>query len=345
MITCNETSLNMIMIQVLAAEEKCMLAEQFLRDANRLCYAKVDNVIQLTKQSTQKAQLDTILLWQTKDEIKEVKLDPIVIWQIKDKIEEAKHILDETIDKVEIAKNKLAIVEAEKKIVLETFIAACKSTAEVLFHENEQYIHENYPEIDSTKIKEILPNLLRKRTEHPEFSKRDIIGCLCSKIPCSIRYSNYLTETMPICEPSQDDCSICLEPLSVKQCVKTSCNHIFHRLCMFKTEKMCKFPPCPLCRKHISVLPQDTDKYQFLQLKQCNCCERHKRRRPHEFSSKAAFSYQCSNPLVDILMELLRNYDNSIRNPKCNCNCRKQMRLYCRILPDEVDELDASDDV
>ena len=62
MISCNETSLNMIMIQVQAAEEKCMLAEQFLRDANRLCYAKVDNVIQLTKQSTQKAQLDTILL-------------------------------------------------------------------------------------------------------------------------------------------------------------------------------------------------------------------------------------------------------------------------------------------
>jgi len=315
------TSLNMIMSQVQAAEEKCMLAEQFLRDANRLCYAKADNVIQLTKQSTQ-----------------EVKLDPIMIWQIKDEIEEAKRILEEAMDKVEIAKNKLTIVEAEKKIVLEAFHVICKSTAELLFHENEQYIHDNYPEINPNKIKEILPNILSKRTKHPDFSKRDIIGCMCNKIPCDIRYSNYITETMPICEPSLDDCSICLEPLATKQCVKTLCNHIFHRLCMLKTEKMCKFPPCPLCRKHVSILPQDSDKYQFLQLKQCNCCERHKRRRPHEFSSKAAFSYQCSNPLADILIELLYNYDNSICNQKCNCDCRKKMRLYCRILPNEDEE-------
>ena len=317
MITCNETSLNMIMIQVQAAEEKCMLAEQFLRDANRLCYTKADNVIQLIKQSTQEA-----------------KLDAIVLWQIKNEIEEAKRILEETIDKVEIAKNKLAIVEAEKKIVLEAFEAASKSTAELLFHENEQYIHKNYPEINPNKIKEILPNILRKRTINPYFSKRDIIGCMCNKIPCTINYSNNLTGIMPICEPSQDDCSICLEPLTTKQCVKTLCNHIFHRLCMSRTEKTYKFLPlCPLCRNHMCVLPQDSDEHQFLQLKQCNCCERHKLRRPRYFSSKAAFSYQCDNPLADILIELLYKYDNSISNSKCNCDCRKKMRLYCRILP------------
>lgn len=340
MTTYNETSLNTMIMQVQAAEEKCRLAEQVLWTARTWCYAKVDNANFLAKQSREMAQT----VWNSQNDNTEMSLLQ-EMWQVGAKAEEAKNLIEEAIDKVVIAEDKMTIAEKEKKIALDAFIAACKSTAELLFHENEQYINENYPEVDPNKIKTSLSNLLRTRTEHPEFSKRDIIGCLCGKIPCSIRYSNYLTETMSICEPSQDDCSICLEPLADKQCVKTSCNHIFHRLCMFKTEKMCKFPPCPLCREHISILPQDTDKYQFLQLKQCNCCERHKQRRPREFSSKAAFSYQCSNPLADILMELLRNYDNSIRNPKCNCNCRKQMRLYCRILPDEVDELDEMEEI
>ena len=331
MTTCSETtSLNMIMIQVNAAEEKYKLAEQVFWYAKTWCYAKADNITRLTKQSTQKAQE----VWNLQnDNIKLSLLESM--WRAKEEVEEAKRILEEAIDKVEIAKNKLAIVETEKKIVLELFVAACKSTAEILFRENEQYIHENYPEINPNKIKEILPNILSERTKNPDFSKRDIIGCMCYKIPCTINYSNNLTGIMPICEPSQDDCSICLEPLSSKQCVKTSCNHIFHRLCLSKTEKMCKFLPCPLCREHVCVLPQDNDKYQFLQLKQCNCCERHKQRRPREFSSKAAYSYQCGNPLADILIELLYKYDNSIYNSKCNCNCRKKMRLYCRILPDE----------
>jgi len=341
MITHNEiTSLNTMMMQVQAAEEKCKSVHIVLWTARTVCYAKVDNANFLSTQSLEKAQT----VWNSHNN--DIKL-PLLqeMWQAGADAEEAKRLLDEAIDKVVIAEDKMRIAEKEKTIALDAFITACKSTAELLFRENEQYIHENYPEVDPNEIKGILPNFLRRRTEYPEFSKRDIIGCLCGKIPCSIRYSNYLTETMSICEPSQDDCSICLEPLADKQCVKTSCNHIFHRLCMFKTEKMCKFPPCPLCREHISILPQDTDKYQFLQLKQCNCCERHKQRRPREFSSKAAFSYQCSNPLADILMELLRNYDNSIRNPKCNCNCRKKMRLYCRILPDEANELEEMEEI
>ena len=340
MTTHNEiTSLNTMMMQVQAAEEKCKSAHIVLWTARTGCYAKVDNANFLSTQSLEKAQ--TVGNSHNND-IELALLQEM--WQAGAEAEEAKRLIDEAIDKVVIAEDKMRIAEKEKTIALDAFIAACKSTAELLFHENEQYIHENYPEVDPNEIKGILPNFLRRRTEYPEFSKRDIIGCLCGKIPCSIRYSNYLTEMMPVCEPSQDDCSICLEPLAVKQCVKTSCNHIFHRLCMFKIGKMCEFPPCPMCRNHMGILSQDSDKYQFLQLKQCNCCERHKWRKPREFSSKAAFSYQCSNPLADILMELLRNYDNSIRNPKCNCNCRKQMRLYCRILPVESDELDASDD-
>lgn len=321
-----------------AVEEKCKSAEQAVNFTKIYCYAMTDKLNILTKESKKKAQD----VWESQNKNTEFPLIE-AMWQAGEKVEEVKRFLNDAIDKNVNAQNKLTIVEAEKKIILDKFNAECKSTTELLFNEYEQYICENYSEVDPNKIKEILPNILSERTKHPDFSKRDIIGCMCDKISCNIRYSNYLTEMMPICEPCQDDCSICLEPLAVKQCVKTSCNHIFHRLCMFKIGKMYKFPPCPLCRENMSVLPQDSDRDKFLQLKQCNCCERHKQRRPHEFSSKAAFSYQCSNPLADILMELLRNYDNSIRNPKCNCNCRKQMRLYCRILPVETDELDASE--
>ena len=333
MTTCIKTiSLNMMRAYttVQAAEEKCKSAEQAENRTKIYCYAMTDKLNILTN----KAQKNT--------EFSLVEIE--AMYQVEEKVEEAKRLLNEAIDKNVNAQNKLAIVEAEKKIILEAFKVACKSTAELLFNEYEQYIRENYPEVDPNKIKENLPNLLHRRIEHPELSKRDIIGCMCDKISCNIRYSNYLTEMMPICEPCQDDCSICLEPLANKQCVKTSCNHIFHRLCMYKIENMYNFITCPLCRNYIGILAQDSDKNKFLQLKQCNCCERHKQHRPREFSSKAAFSYQCSNPLADILTEILRDYDNSIREPKCNCNCRKQMRLYCRILPVESDELDASDD-
>ena len=52
---------------------------------------------------------------------------------------------------------------------------------------------------------------------------------------------------------------------------------------------------------------------------------------------------QCSNPRADVLMELLRKYDNSIRITKCNCNCRKQMRLYCKIYSNTFGQSDDSD--
>ena len=71
----------------------------------------------------------------------------------------------------------------------------------------------------------------------------------------------------------------------------------------------------------MGILSHDSDRHKFLQLKQCNCCERHKQRKSRDFSLKVVFSYHCSNPLADILIEILSDYDNSIREPKCNCDC------------------------
>lgn len=332
------TRIMMAYATVQAAEKKHKSAEQAVNCTKIYCYVMTDKLNAFTKESKKKAHD----VWKSQNKNTEFSLVE-AMWQAGEEVEEAKRLLNEAIDKNVNAQNKLAMVEAEKKIILDKFNAECKSTAELLFNEYEQYIHDNYPEVDTNEIKLKLSNILSERTKHPELSKRDIIGCMCGKIPCNIRYSNYLTGMMPICKPYHDDCSICLEPLAGKQCVKTSCNHIFHRLCMYKIENMHKFLTCPMCRNYIGILYQDSDKYQFSQLKQCNCCERHKQRRPRKFSSQAAFSYQCSNPLADILMEILRDYDNSIREPKCKCNCRKKMRLYCYILPDKSDELDASE--
>jgi hypothetical protein len=341
MTTTDETkSLNTMMMKVKAMETARLLAHSKLWAARTFCYAKQYNVEILSKQSKQ----NVLDVWYSKDSDKTDMSLVQTMWQTGIELDNATHILNNAKNKVVIVEDKLVIAEAKKKEALDAFIEVCNSTADLLFNDNKKHFSECYPEVDLDEIKTFLPNLLRRRTEYPDNSKCDIIGCLCDESPCKTRHSNYITEMMTVCKPHRDDCSICLDPLTLKPCVMTSCNHTFHRSCMFKLENTHKFPLCPLCRKHISVVPHDSDKDNFLQLKKCKCCERHKRKRPHELSSKAVISYQCSNPRADILMELLRCYDNSIRNPKCNCNCRKQMRLYCRSLSDKVDVLDTLDD-
>lgn len=337
--TTDETkSLNTMMMKVKAMEATRLLVHTELWVARTLCYAKQYNVDILSKHSKQNV-LDVCY---SKD-INMTDLSSVqTMWQTE--LDNAMHFLNNAKNKVMIVEDKLVIAEEKKREALAAFIEVCNSTADLLFNDNKKYFSEYYPEVDLDEIKTLLPNFLRRRTEYPDNSKCDIIGCLCDKDPCKTRHSNYITEMMRVCKPHRDDCSICLEPLTVKQCVKTSCNHTFHRSCMFQLENTYKFPSCPLCRKNMYPIPNDSDKDIFLQLKQCNCCERHKRKRPLELSSKAVISYQCSNPRADILMELLRCYDNSIRNPKCNCNCRKQMRLYCRSLPVEVNVLETLDD-
>jgi hypothetical protein len=46
-----------------------------------------------------------------------------------------------------------------------------------------------------------------------------------------------------------DSCSICLETLG--NCVLTSCNHKFHKLCLYNV--LIKKNECPLCRNSVSV--------------------------------------------------------------------------------------------
>ena len=199
-----------------AAEEKRKSAEQAVNCTKIYCYAMTDKLNILTKESKKKAHD----VWESQNKNTEFSLVE-AMWQVGKEVEEAKLLLNEAIDKNVNAQNKLAMVEVEKKIILDKFNAECKSTAELLFNEYEQYIHDNYPEVDTNEIKLKLSNILSERTKHPELSKRDIIGCMCGKIPCNIRYSNYLTGMMPICKPCHDDCSICLESVAGKQCVQT----------------------------------------------------------------------------------------------------------------------------
>ena len=161
MITCSETtSLNTMMIQVKAAEEKCKLAEQFFWHAKTLCYVKADNVTHLTKQSRQKAQAVWNLHNNTEkvEEVEEVKciLEEIMLqamWQASEEVEEAKRILEETIDKVVIAEDKKKIAEKEKTIALDTFIAACKSTAVLYIRESLEKLEKKRLEKDSKDSK------------------------------------------------------------------------------------------------------------------------------------------------------------------------------------------------
>jgi len=52
-----------------------------------------------------------------------------------------------------------------------------------------------------------------------------------------------------VSNPPQDDCAICLEPLSNKKSVITTCKHYFHKECIKKSSSFKE--SCPLCRTKI----------------------------------------------------------------------------------------------
>jgi len=351
MITFDETkSLNTMFMKVKAAETERLLAHEELLAARTLCDEKKNTADILLKQSEQYArdvwnsnknrESEFVqMMCQSQSELLQM------MWQSGFEADEAKRLLNDAKDKVVIAQDKVVITKAEKKKLVDELIAACNSTADLLFNENEQHIRECYPEVDLNEIKTFLRKMLLRRTEYPKYTRCDIIGCFCGDKLEKPRHSYSIIDSMEVCKPYKDNCTICLDPLKLKQCVITSCNHIFHRSCIYQLEKIKEFPLCPLCRYPMGILSQEEDETDFLQLQKCECCERHKRKRPRKLSDKAVVPYQCSNLRADILMELMRKYDNSIRTIKCNCNCRKQMRMYCKICPDGFgsDESNESD--
>ena len=350
MITFDETkSLNTMLMKVKAAETERLLAHKELLAARTLCDEKKNNADILLKQSEQYARY-VWNLWNFHKNIESEFEQTMcqtgllqMMWQTGFEADEAKCLLDDAEKKVMIAEERVKITEAKKTKALEPLKAACNSSADLLFNENEQHLRECYPEVDLDEIKTLLSKVLFRRIEYPEDSRCNVIGCLCDKKLMKPRHSHSIIDSMEVCKPCKDDCTICLEPLILKQCVITSCKHIFHRSCIYQLEKTDEFSLCPLCRNPMCILSQEEDKYHFLQFQKCECCERHKRNRPMKLSSKAVVICQCSNPRADVLMELLRKYDNSIRITKCNCNCRKQMRMYCKIYSNTFGQSDDSD--
>ena len=351
MISSN-TNLRTLMREVKLAETDRLLAHEMLCRARTSCHKKKNNADILVKQSQQCARdmwnyyknresefVQTMCQLQLELEKK--------MWQTGFEADKAKRLLNDAEKAVMIAEEIVKITEAEKKKVLDTFLALCNSAADLLFNENEQHLRECYHEVNLDEIKTLLRKVLFRRIEYPEDSRCDVIGCFCGDNPKKPRHSYSIIDSMEVCKPYKDKdyCTICLELLTLKQCVTTSCNHTFHRSCIYQLEKTKEFPLCPLCRYPMGILSQEEDETDFLQLQKCECCERHKRKRPRKLSDKAVILCQCSNPRADILMELLRKYDNSIRTIKCNCNCRKQMRMYCKICPDSFgsDESNESD--
>ena len=340
-----------MLIKVKAAKTEHLLAHKELLAARTLCDEKKNYAVMLLKQSEESARN----LWnynknielefvRTMDQLQSESELVKIMWQTGTEADDAIHLLYDAEQKVIIAEEKVKITEVEKKKVVDELKAACNSIADLLFNENEQHICECYPEVDLDEIKTLLRKVLLRRTEYPEDSRCDVIGCLCSEKPKKPRHSYSIIDSMEVCKPYKDNCTICLEPLILKQCVITSCKHTFHRSCIYQLEKIKEFPFCPLCRYPMGILSNEEDENVFLQLQKCECCERHKQKRPLKLYDKAVVSYQCSNLRADILMELMRKYDNSIRIIKCNCNCRKQMRMYCKIYSDSFGQSDESNE-
>ena len=255
MITFNETkSLNTMLMKVKAAETERLLAHEELLAARTLCDEKKNYAVILLKQSEQCArnlwnynkniELEFVrTMNQLQSESELVK----IMWQTGIEADESIHLLYDAEQKVIIAEEKVKITEIEKKKVVDELKSACNSIADLLFNENEQHIRECYPEVDLDEIKTLLRKVLLKRTVYPEDSRCDVIGCLCSEKPKKPRHSYSIIDSMEVCKPYKDNCTICLEPLILKQCVITSCKHTFHRSCIYQLENTDEFPFCPLC--------------------------------------------------------------------------------------------------
>jgi hypothetical protein len=54
-----------------------------------------------------------------------------------------------------------------------------------------------------------------------------------------------------------ESCSICLELINEEELITTSCNHIFHQLCI--DEWLSKKNTCPCCRSSILDIEYDSD--------------------------------------------------------------------------------------
>jgi hypothetical protein len=204
--------------------------------------------------------------------------------------------------------------------------------------------------------------VLKRRFYFPDLPKDEIVGCgrirrsprnpplLGHELPkgCSKSCKKEILpsrDKVPVeCGPCEEDCSICLGPLS-DDVVKTGCDHRFHKECLekVKSEKI-HVKPCPLCRSRVPAFKIDALRYFFDELKECRCCERHQSRRPDSFSGNATWVNDggCGSDIAILLRKLLAYWDKKQiveAQVFCKCrhiatgrSCRENMRAICKLL-------------
>jgi len=201
--------------------------------------------------------------------------------------------------------------------------------------------------------------VLERRSFFPDLPKNVIVGCgrirksprrpvwsdelpvVCSK---SCEKEKRITETkiLVVCSPCDEDCSICLEPLSSDTSI-TACGHKFHDVCIYsvKREKFASWFRCPLCRTNVSAYTIEEIEENFDFYKECRCCARHQEKRPNVLSSDAHWKNipVCGSKMSIILRRLL-DYSDRRDLIRCECrgedyagaSCRSILRGYCRLL-------------
>jgi hypothetical protein len=200
-----------------------------------------------------------------------------------------------------------------------------------------------------------LVNVLTRRARFPDLPKDEIVGCMCNfkgwktmsssedcGVVCKKEEPRGSEKVAVECFPCNDeDCSICLEPLS-SAVRMTGCGHKFHHHC-FETfaKQYWQALPCPLCRTHVSTwsLKQVRDVYNMYA--NCRCCARHQTRRPKVLSMYAPWiqTLGCGSDLAIVLRSLLQFRDRRTVRTFCKCrgydgtSCRAQVRDVLLRLP------------
>ena len=200
--------------------------------------------------------------------------------------------------------------------------------------------------------------VLERRSYFPDLPKDVIVGCgriresprrptLADELPqgchpsCAKEEILYPTKIPIVCSPCEDDCSICMEPLS-SDVMATSCDHKFHRECLYNVKT---FPDafwfkCPLCRHKVSGETIENLQSDFDYYKKCRCCPRHQERRPKDLSPDACSLMRACGSGMSVVLRTLLDYSDLRNNEGCECrgvkgdgvSCRSNLRAYCRLL-------------
>jgi len=186
-------------------------------------------------------------------------------------------------------------------------------------------------------------NVLKRRARFPDLPKDEIVGCMCNfkewksmssdkdcGVVCKKEELRKSEKVAVACFPCDEDCSICLEPLS-SNVRMTGCGHKFHHHCFEKLkEPHWERLPCPLCRTSVSTWSLKQVREVYNTYATCRCCVRHQTRRPKVFSMYDPWiqTLGCGSNLAIVLRHLLQFRDR--RTVRTFCKCREYDGTSCR---------------